>query len=91
MINIVSWLVLGSVVGWAVNVAMKTNRQLGALINVALGTIGAIAGGLASLVLGLSGGDSAARLSVYGLVMSVVGALVAIGVTQMVWRRGATP
>lgn len=90
MVSIVLWLVVGSVIGWVVNVVQKTNRQLGALVNVALGVVGAVIGGLASRVLGFSSGDIAAGLSVYGLVLSVVGALVAIGVVQLAWRRGGT-
>ncbi len=87
MISIAVWLVLGAVVGWLVNVIQRTNRQLGALINVALGVSGAVAGGFASRVLGLTGGDSAAGLSVHGVILPVVGALVAIGVIQLAWRR----
>jgi uncharacterized membrane protein YeaQ/YmgE (transglycosylase-associated protein family) len=44
MLNLVSWIVLGGLVGWAASVAMG-RRQQGCLMDVLVGVAGAFVGG----------------------------------------------
>lgn len=54
MFNLIAWIVLGGLVGWAASVVMGTRRQQGCLMDVVVGVVGAFIGGA---VLGLLRGQ----------------------------------
>ena len=39
--NIITWLVVGGLVGWVASMIMRTDGQQGILLNVAVGVVGA--------------------------------------------------
>ncbi len=45
MLDLLSWIVLGGLVGWAASVAMGRRRQQGCLTDVIVGVAGAFIGG----------------------------------------------
>lgn len=82
--NIIVWLVIGGLIGWVASMLMGTNGRQGITLNVVVGIIGAALGGW------LFGGASINQgsLSFDGLMVSLVGAVILIGVMKLF--RGAT-
>lgn len=72
-------LVVGAVIGWLASLAMKTNAQMGALLNIVVGIIGAWLGGVLAGLIGFAPTTTAASL-----ITSVVGACVFIALLKAV-------
>ena len=85
--NLIIWLVVGGIIGWVASLIMKTDAQQGLFLNVVVGIVGALIGGwLLSPLVGagtLNQGD----LSLPGLLVSLVGAVVLLFVVNMIRRR----
>jgi len=86
--NLIIWLVVGGLIGWVASKIMGTDGQQGILMNVVVGIVGAlVAGYLISPMLGgatINQGD----FSLPGLLISLLGAIVLLGIVNLV-RRGA--
>jgi uncharacterized membrane protein YeaQ/YmgE (transglycosylase-associated protein family) len=85
--NIIIWLAVGGLIGWAASAVMRT--QEGLLLNVVVGIVGAALGGwfLSPLV-----GVSTINQSNFGaasLVVSFLGAIVLLAIVNLVRRRAA--
>ena len=88
MINVIIWLVAGGVIGWLASVIMKTDSQQGILMNVIVGTIGAVlAGWIISPLVG-AGTINQGDFSLTSLAVSLIGALMLLAVVSL-FRRGA--
>jgi len=72
-------LIVGAIIGWLASVVMKTNAQMGALMNIAVGIIGAWLGRVLAGLLGF-----AATTTVSSLIVSIIGACVLIGLLKAV-------
>ena len=84
MIGIIVWLVVGGIVGWLASLVMRTDAQQGVLLNVVVGIVGAFIGGLI-----FSRGDiNEAPLSVTAFLVSLVGAIILLGIVNL-FRRGS--
>ncbi len=79
--GIIVWLIVGGVVGWLASIVMKTNAQQGILGNVLIGIVGAFLGGQ------LLGGSINAGLSLRSFVVSLLGAILLLGLINLI-RRG---
>ena len=84
MIGIIVWLVVGGIVGWLASLVMRTDAQQGVLLNVVVGIIGAFIGGL----IFSRGNINDAPLNVTAFLVSLVGAIILLGVVNLV-RRGS--
>lgn len=84
--NIIIWLVVGGLIGWAASVLMGTDSQQGLLLNVVVGIVGAFLGGW--LLSGFFGSSTInqGNFSVTSVVVSLVGAIVLIGLLKLVRR-----
>ena len=83
--NIIIWLVVGGLVGWAAATIMRTRE--GILLNVVVGIVGAALGGLLlSPLFGVSTINQG-NFSVAGLLVSLVGAIILLVIVNLV-RRG---
>lgn len=81
--GIIIWLVVGAIIGWLASVFMRTDNQLGIILNILIGIVGALLGGL-----GLAGGDiNGAPLTISTLLVSFTGAVALLAITNLV-RRG---
>ncbi len=78
--GIVLWSVLGAIAGWIASVIMKTNTQHGLLIDIVLGTFGALVGGLIMEVCGWPG---VTGFNMYSLLVAVLGAIVLIWIGRV--------
>lgn len=82
--GLILWLVVGGVVGWLASLIMRTDAQQGLLLNIVVGIVGAFIGGLI-----LTGGTiNNAPLTINTFLVSLVGAVVLLGIVNLV-RRGS--
>jgi uncharacterized membrane protein YeaQ/YmgE (transglycosylase-associated protein family) len=84
MIGIIVWLVVGGIVGWLASLVMRTDAQQGVLLNVVVGIVGAFIGGL----IFSRGNINEAPLNVTAFLVSLVGAIILLGIVNLV-RRGS--
>ena len=87
MINFIVWLILGGVIGWLASLVMRTDAQQGIFLNIVVGIVGALIGGL--LISPLLGAATINQndFSIAGLVVSFIGALVLLAIVNLI-RRG---
>lgn len=87
--NIIIWLVIGGLIGWLASIVMKTNGQQGLILNVVVGVVGAaLAGWFISPLVGV-GTINQDNFSLPALIVSFIGAVVLLGLVNLV-RRGTT-
>ena len=88
--NIIAWLVLGAIAGYLAGFLVKGDEGYGVIGHVVLGIVGALVGGfLASLL--LNDGDAIqGALDISTIVVSVIGAIIAVVVFNLVTGRSRT-
>jgi uncharacterized membrane protein YeaQ/YmgE (transglycosylase-associated protein family) len=85
MMGILITILVGGLVGWIASMVMKTNAQQGALLNVLIGIAGAWLGRwLFGGVLHIGGAFAAGRMSIYGILWGIVGAIVLIAILKAI-------
>lgn len=84
--NIIIWLAVGGLIGWAASILMGTDNQQGLVLNVVVGILGAFLGGW--LLSGLGGASTInqGNFSVTSVLVSLVGAIVLIALLKLVRR-----
>jgi uncharacterized membrane protein YeaQ/YmgE (transglycosylase-associated protein family) len=87
--GIIIWLVIGGIIGWLASMVMKTDKQQGMILNVVVGIVGAMIGGL--LIAPLLGSGTINRMdySLPGLLASFIGACILLALVNMVNRGRA--
>lgn len=86
--NIIVWLVVGGLIGWVASMVMGTDGRQGIVLNVVVGIIGAALGGW---LFGSAFGTTTinqGNLSLSGLIVSLVGAVILIAVMKF-FRRAS--
>ena len=86
--NLIIWLIVGGIVGWLASLLMRTDAQQGILMNVVVGIVGALIAGLVVTPLVGGGTINSGDLSLTGLLISLIGAVILLGLVNLV-RRGA--
>jgi uncharacterized membrane protein YeaQ/YmgE (transglycosylase-associated protein family) len=85
--NFIIWLVIGGIIGWLASMVMRTDAQQGVVLNVVVGIVGALLGGwLISPLVGV-GTINQNALSVPAMLVSLVGAIILLGIVNL-FRRG---
>jgi uncharacterized membrane protein YeaQ/YmgE (transglycosylase-associated protein family) len=85
--NLITWLVVGGLIGWLASMLMKTNDQQGIFLNVVVGIVGAMLGGwFISPLLG-AGTINQNDFSLPALAVSFVGAAILLAIVNLVRRR----
>jgi uncharacterized membrane protein YeaQ/YmgE (transglycosylase-associated protein family) len=82
--GIIIWLIIGGVVGWLASIIMRTDAQQGILLNIVVGIVGAVIGGL---ILG-RGNINNSGLSLSTFLVSLLGAIILLAIVNLV-RRGS--
>jgi uncharacterized membrane protein YeaQ/YmgE (transglycosylase-associated protein family) len=86
--NIIIWLVVGGLIGWLASMFMKTNDSQGLILNIVVGIIGAaLAGWFISPLIGV-GTINQDNFSLPALIVSFIGAVILLGIVNLV-RRGS--
>lgn len=75
-----AWIILGALAGWIASLIMKTSEQQGLLMDIVVGILGALLGGLVFNFLG-AGGVSGFNL--YSLLVAVIGASILIWIARL--------
>ncbi len=83
--SILAWVVLGGVAGWIGSILMGTDASQGIILNIVIGIIGAVIGGMVFNSLGSSG---VSGLNLYSLGVAVIGSVIAIWLVQLLRRAG---
>lgn len=78
-------LIVGGIAGWLASLVMNRDASMGIFWNIVVGCIGSVVGNLiAGPLLGVSG--SVQEFSLTGLVIAIVGAVVLLGIANLVQR-----
>ena len=85
--NFIIWLVVGGLIGWVASMIMRTDAQQGVILNVVVGIIGAFLGGWLIAPLIGSGTVNSGDFSIYGLISSLIGAIILLAIVNL-FRRG---
>ncbi len=81
--GVISWIILGLIAGWiASKLVNKTGS--GMLMDIGLGVVGAIVGGVIASFLGMSG---VTGLNIWSIIVAVVGAVVVLWIYHAVVAR----
>ncbi len=81
--GIILWIVFGALVGWIASLIMKTDAQQGTMLNIIVGIVGAVIGGLIMNMLGQGGVEG---FTIYSFLVSVLGACVLIAIVRALRR-----
>ena len=81
------WLIVGGIVGWLASLIMRTDGQQGIILNIVVGIVGAILGGL--LLSPLIGGApiTSGNFDIMSLLVSFLGAIILLAIVNL-FRRG---
>lgn len=77
-------LIVGGVAGWLASMMMNRDGSMGLLLNIVVGIIGSVLGNLIMNQFGYGG--SIQVFSIQGLIIAVIGAVVLLGIVNMVQR-----
>ena len=78
-------LIVGGVAGWLASMVMNRNASMGIFWNIVVGCVGSVIGNMiAGPLLGISG--SVKEFSLTGLIVAVIGAVVVLGIVNLVQR-----
>ena len=78
-------LIVGGIAGWLASLVMNRDASMGIFWNIVVGCVGSVVGNLiAGPLLGMSG--SVQEFSLTGLVIAVLGAVVLLGIVNLVQR-----
>lgn len=87
ILTILSWIVLGLIAGWVASIITGTNSRVNGWMNVAVGVLGAIIGGL---VLRLFGVSLSSGFNVGSLVTAILGAVILLAIVRAFRRNTST-
>jgi uncharacterized membrane protein YeaQ/YmgE (transglycosylase-associated protein family) len=86
--NIILIIVIGGILGWLASLVMRTDAQQGILLNIVVGVVGAVLGGLLISPLLGAGTITSGSFDIASLVVSFIGALILLAIVNLV-RRGS--
>jgi len=78
--NIIVWVVVGGLAGWAASKLMGTDKEQGIFGNVVLGVVGAIVGGV---LFGLLGGAGFTGFNIWSFLVALVGAVIILWLRRL--------
>ena len=79
-------IIVGGIAGWLASKVMNRDADMGIMWNVAAGCVGSVVGNLIANQFGVGG--SVQECSVTGLVIAFVGAVIVLGIVNLV-KRGS--
>lgn len=85
--NLIIWLIVGGLIGWVASMLMHTDGQQGILLNVIVGIVGAVLAGFVLSPMFGTGTINQGDFSLSGLLVSLLGAVILLGIVNM-FRRG---
>lgn len=86
--NIILIIIIGGILGWLASLVMRTDAQQGLLLNIVVGVVGAIVGGLLISPLLGDAPITSGSFDIGSLVVSFLGALILLAIVNL-FRRGS--
>lgn len=83
--TILLWLVLGGVAGWLASLVMHRDGSMGIGLNILVGIIGAVIGGV---VMNLFGQPGTTGINIWSLLVAFIGAVVLLAIVNL-FKRGS--
>ena len=80
--SFISWIIVGGILGWLASIVMKRNDQMGIILNVVVGIVGAFLGGLLLAPLFGTGTINQNDFSVGSLLVSFLGAIILLAIVN---------
>ena len=77
-------LIVGGIAGWLASKVMNRDKSMGIIWNIVVGCVGSVIGNAISQPLGIVG--SVQEFSITGLLVALVGAIVLLGIVNLVQR-----
>ena len=77
-------IIVGGIAGWLASKVMSRDASMGIMMNVLVGVVGSVIGNLVSQRFGITG--SVQEFSLTGLLVAFAGAVVLLGVVNLVQR-----
>ncbi len=87
--NLLLWIIMGGIIGWIASMIMDTDAEQGILLNVVVGVIGAFVAGMFLSPLFGVGTINQSNFSLPSLLISLVGAVILLGIVNVFRRRTA--
>jgi uncharacterized membrane protein YeaQ/YmgE (transglycosylase-associated protein family) len=81
------WLIIGGVLGWLASIVMGRNDQMGLILNIVVGIVGAFLGGLVLAPLFGTGTINQSDFSIGSLLVSFLGAIILLFIVGLFFRR----
>ncbi len=81
-------IIIGGILGWLASIVMRTDAQQGILLNIVVGVIGAVLGGLLLSPLIGGGNITEGDFSISSLLVSLLGAVILLAIVNL-FRRGS--
>lgn len=78
------WLIIGALAGWLASIIMGTDAQQGALMNIVVGIVGAVIGGV---IMNFFGASGVSGFNLYSVLVSILGAVVLLWIYKAVAYR----
>ena len=82
-LGIIGWIIIGGLAGWIGSKIMKTDEQMGILLNIVVGIVGGLLGGF---LLGLLGVDVAGGGLIFSFVTCLLGAVILLAIVKLFTR-----
>jgi len=86
-LTVISWIILGMVAGWIASIMTGTNERVNGWMNVVVGILGAVIGGL---VLRLFGVNISNGFSFGSLLTAILGAVILLAIVRAYRRNSST-
>lgn len=83
--GILLWIVFGALAGWLASLIMGTDGRQGAILNIVLGIVGAVVGGMIFNFFGQSG---VSGFNIYSLLVALLGAVIVTWAFTAISKRG---
>ena len=80
--SFILWIIVGGVLGWLASIVMKNNDQMGIILNVVVGIVGAFLGGLLLAPLFGTGTINQSDFSIGSLLVSFLGAIILLAIVN---------
>jgi uncharacterized membrane protein YeaQ/YmgE (transglycosylase-associated protein family) len=77
-------IIVGGIAGWLASMVMNRDASMGIMWNVIAGCVGSVVGNLVANQFGIAG--SVKQFSLTGLIVAFVGAVIVLGVMNLIQR-----
>jgi uncharacterized membrane protein YeaQ/YmgE (transglycosylase-associated protein family) len=81
MWNLIGWIIIGLIAGWLASMIMGRGGY-GVVGDIIVGLVGALIGGFIANLLGLGGINGSDPISLWSLVLAVLGAIILIAIVR---------